>query len=80
MQDNETVMCEFYCIAFIENILSRKTLLDFFLIFNLSEWLWKEWQNNESWIKIKKNWWINELTFRWSKTQWFNEWKIQEDM
>ena len=30
MQGNESVMCEFYCIAFIENILSRKTLLDFF--------------------------------------------------
>ena len=30
MQGNESVMCEFYCIASIENILSRKTLLDFF--------------------------------------------------
>ena len=30
MQGNESVICEFYCIAFIENILSRKTLLDFF--------------------------------------------------
>ena len=30
MQGNESVMREFYCIASIENILSRKTLLDFF--------------------------------------------------
>ena len=27
-QDSESIMCEFYCIAFIEYMLSRKTLLD----------------------------------------------------
>ena len=33
MQGNESVMCEFYCIAFIEYILSRKTLLDYINLF-----------------------------------------------
>ena len=28
IQDSESIMCEFYCIAFIEYMLSRKTLLD----------------------------------------------------
>ena len=28
IQDNESIMCRFYCIAFIEYMLARKTLLD----------------------------------------------------
>ena len=28
-QDNKSIMCGFYCIAFIEHILARKTLLDY---------------------------------------------------
>ena len=28
IQDNESIMCEFYCIAFIEYMLAGKTLLD----------------------------------------------------
>ena len=33
MQGNESIMCEFYCIAFIEYTLSRKTLLDYINLF-----------------------------------------------
>ena len=33
MQGNASIMCEFYCIAFIEYILSRKTLLDYINLF-----------------------------------------------
>ena len=29
IQDNESIMCEFYCIAFIEYMLAGKTLLDY---------------------------------------------------
>ena len=29
IQDNESIMCGFYCITFIEYMLSRKTLLDY---------------------------------------------------
>ena len=29
MQDNESIMCGFYCIAFIEHMLAGKTLLDY---------------------------------------------------
>ena len=29
IQDNESIMCGFYCIAFIEYMLSGKTLLDY---------------------------------------------------
>ena len=33
MQDNEYIMCGFYCIAFIEYILAGKTLLDYTNLF-----------------------------------------------
>ena len=29
IQDNESIMCGFYCIAFIEYVLAGKTLLDY---------------------------------------------------
>ena len=29
MQDNDSIMCGFYCIAFIEYMLAGKTLLDY---------------------------------------------------
>ena len=34
MQDNESIMCGFYCIAFIEYILAGKTLLDYTNLFS----------------------------------------------
>ena len=33
MQDNKSVMCGFYCIAFIECMLAGKTLLDYTNLF-----------------------------------------------
>ena len=33
MQDNESIMCGFYCITFREYMLAGKTLLDHFLIY-----------------------------------------------
>ena len=33
IQDNKSIMCGFYCIAFIEYMLLRKTLLDTNLLF-----------------------------------------------
>ena len=38
MQDNDSVMCGFYCMAFIEYILSGKTLLDYTDLFSLNDY------------------------------------------
>ena len=34
MQDNECIMCGFYCIAFIEYMFAEKTLLDYTSLFS----------------------------------------------
>ena len=34
IQDNDSIMCEFYLIAFIEYMLARKTLLDYTNLFS----------------------------------------------
>ena len=34
IQDNDTIMCEFYCITFIEYMLSGKTLLGYTNLFS----------------------------------------------
>ena len=34
IQDNESIMCEFYCITFIEYMLARKTLLYYTNLFS----------------------------------------------
>ena len=36
MQDNEFIMCAFYCIAFIEYMFAGKTLLDYTNLFSLN--------------------------------------------
>ena len=41
IQDNESIMCRFNCIAFIEYMLARKNLLDYTNLFSP-----KDWQNN----------------------------------
>ena len=38
MQDNGSIMCGFYCMAFIEYILSGKTLLDYTDLFSLNDY------------------------------------------
>ena len=38
MQDNDSIMCGFYCMAFIEYILSGKTLLDYTDLFSLNDY------------------------------------------
>ena len=38
IQDNESIMCGFYCIAFIEYMLSGKTLLDYTNFFSPNEY------------------------------------------
>ena len=38
IQDNESVMCGFYCIAFIEYMLAGKTLLDYFNLFSPNDY------------------------------------------
>ena len=45
MQDNESIMCGFYCIAFIEYMLKEKSLLDYTNLFSPNDFK-KEWQNN----------------------------------
>ena len=45
IQDNESIMCGFYCIAFIEYMLAGKTLLDHTNLFSPNDYK-KEWQNN----------------------------------
>ena len=37
MQDNESVMCRFYCITFIEYMLAGKTILDYTNLFSLND-------------------------------------------
>ena len=44
IQDNESIMCGLYCLAFIEYMLSGKTLLDYTNLFSLNDC--KKWQNN----------------------------------
>ena len=38
IQDNESIMCGFYCIAFIEYMLPGKTWLDYTNLFSLSDY------------------------------------------
>ena len=38
-QDNDSVMCGFYFITFIEYMLSGKTLLNYTNLFSMNEWL-----------------------------------------
>ena len=38
IQDNESTMCGFYCIAFIEYMLAGKTLLDYINLFSLNDY------------------------------------------
>ena len=38
VQDNDSIMCEFYCIAFIEYMLAGKTLLDYTNLFSPNEY------------------------------------------
>ena len=38
IQDNESIMCGFYCIAFIEYMLAGKTLLDYTKFFSLNDY------------------------------------------
>ena len=48
IQSYDSIMCEFYCIAFIEYLLPGKTFLDYTNLFFYKEWqiLYKEWQYN----------------------------------
>ena len=38
MQANESIMCGFYCIAFIEYMLGQKTLLDYSNLFSPNDY------------------------------------------
>ena len=38
IKDNESIMCGFYCIAFIEYMLSWKTLLDYTNLFSPNDY------------------------------------------
>ena len=38
IQDNESIMCEFYCMAFIEYMLAGKTLLDYTNLFSPNDY------------------------------------------
>ena len=44
IQDNDSIMCGFYCIAFIEYILSGGTMLNYTNLFALNDY--KKCQNN----------------------------------
>ena len=44
IQNNKSIMCGFYCIAFMEYMLAGKMLLHNTNLF--SEWIRREWQNN----------------------------------
>ena len=38
IQDNESIMCKFYCITFIEYMLAEKTLLDYTNLFSPNDY------------------------------------------
>ena len=38
IQDNESIMCGFYCLVFIEYMLAGKTLLNYTNLFSLSDY------------------------------------------
>ena len=38
IQDDDFIMCRFYCIAFIEYVIAEKTLLDHTHLFSLNEY------------------------------------------
>ena len=42
------MMCGFYCIAFIEYVIARKTVLDYTNSFSTNDY--KKWQNNINFI------------------------------
>ena len=44
IQDDDSIMCGFYCITLIEYMLARKTLLHYTNLFSPKDK--KEWQNN----------------------------------
>ena len=78
MQDNYSVMCGFYCIAFIKYMLVGKSLLDYTDMVSPNDYkkndkiIYKYFEDNydrrsKSWVQIKKNWWNKKLDFRWNK-------------
>ena len=79
MQDNYSIMCGFYCIAFIKYMLVGKSLLDYTDMVSPNDYkkndkiIYKYFEDNydrrsKSWVQIKKNWWNKKLDFRWNKT------------
>ena len=64
IQDNESIMYGFYCIAFIEYMLAGKTLLDCTNLFSLNNYKYKYFKKNtteeaslEFWLwKIDETW------------------------
>ena len=38
IQDNESIMCGFYCICFREYMLTEKTLLDYANLFSINDY------------------------------------------
>ena len=78
MQDNYSIMCGFYCIAFIKYMLVGKSLLDYTDMVSPNDYkkndkiIYKYFEDNydrrsKSWVQIKKNWWNKKLDFRWNK-------------
>ena len=78
MQDNYSIMCGFYCIAFIKYMLVGKSLLDYTDMVSRNDYkkndkiIYKYFEDNydrrsKSWVQIKKNWWNKKLDFRWNK-------------
>ena len=71
IQNNESAMCGFYCIAFTEYMLSGKTLLDYTNLFPPNDYkkndkiIHKYFKDKyiKSWVSIKKMWWNKKLFF-----------------
>ena len=75
IQDNEYVMCGFYCFSFKEYMQSGQTLLDHTNLFSPNDYQKndkiiykylkdKYGRRSKSWVEIKKNWWSKKLSFR----------------
>ena len=62
MQDNDSVMCGFYYIAFIEYMLARKVLLNYTIFFSPNDYK----KNNK--ITLKTN--MSGLDFRFKRCIW----------
>ena len=70
VQSNDSIMCEYFCIGFIDFMLSGKKN-DWFYEHVFYSWSWKKWQHNfalfQRWMKLIKQTWLIKQNLDWIK-------------